>query len=598
MIALYWVKGCAKRWKQFVANRVIEIQGRSSPSDWCHCPTADNPADLLTRGVPAESLVSNRKWWLGPGWLRESSNSWPEQLVKESLKGDCDEALKEQRGSPVTSLVVNMELVESLWNKFSEWTMLERVVAWCLRFIKNTRGERRLTPYLETAELKEAHDSIVKVVQRSEYSKEIASLEKGRVVKGSTLISLNPMLDHGGLLRVGGRLQHSNLPESAKHQLILPKSHRVSKLLIRLYHLKYFHGGIQLINAAMKQRYWIVGAKSAIRKIVKGCVTCARYRAETSKQIMGELPASRVNPGRAFLRCGTDFAGPFLVTPRRGRGVKALKMYVCVFVCFITKAVHLELVSDLSADMCIAALKRFVARRGKPTDIYSDCGTNFVGAKNCLDAWSLKSMGKFLEGEGVRWNLNVPSAPHFGGLWEAAVKSMKYHMRRVIGAQILSQEEFCTCLTQIEAVLNSRPLVAASEDPNDLTAITPGHFLIGSELRGLPEPDLLGEKVSLQRRLQLINQISQSFWKSWSKDYLTQLQVRSKWRVPEDNLSVNNVVLIKEDNLPPFKWKLARVISVLKGKDSRVRSVTLKTATGELKRPVHKLVKLPVDIVE
>ncbi|GFS36282.1 uncharacterized protein NPIL_664201 [Nephila pilipes] len=198
----------------------------------------------------------------------------------------------------------------------------------------------------------------------------------------------------------------------------------------------------------MKQKYWIVGAKTATRREVRRCVTCARFSSDFSKQIMADLPAARVNPGRAFLKGGMDFAGPFLITPRRGRAVKAIKVHICVFVCFTTKAVHLELASDLSAQTCIAALKRFIAK----------------------------------------WTMNVLSAPHFGGLWKAAVKSMKFHMKRDIGSQILSQEEFSTSLAEIEAVLNSRLLVAASDEPNDFSVVAPGHFLIGSELKNVPEP--------------------------------------------------------------------------------------------------------------
>ncbi|GBN52418.1 hypothetical protein AVEN_36597-1 [Araneus ventricosus] len=143
--------------------------------------------------------------------------------------------------------------------------------------------------------------------------------------------------------------------------------------------MKYLHAGVKLLHSSIRQTYWIIGARSVRRGIVKDCVTCVRFRTELSKQMIADLPATRVSPGRAFLRIGTDFCGPFPVTPRRARGIKPLKMYVCVFACFTTKAIHLELISDLSSDACIAGLKRFISRRGKPLDIYNDCGTNFVG---------------------------------------------------------------------------------------------------------------------------------------------------------------------------------------------------------------------------
>jgi hypothetical protein len=594
LIALYWVKGSANRWKQFVANRVLEIQEKSSPSCWCYCPSEENPADLLTRGISAENLAINKRWWFGPDWLQNECECWPEQsLVKGSLEVDNPEISKEQKGSPVKSLIVNLESVEPIWERISDWNKLLRVVAWCVRFVRNLRGDKVSTPFLEAREMRESHGRIIKLVQSKEYSQEIATLKSKINLKTGKLLQLNPFLDESGLLRVGGRLKNSNLPASVKHQIILPKNHAVTSMIVRCYHLRYLHGGVQLISAAIRQKYWITGGKSLIRQQIRKCVTCTRFRLEFSRQIMADLPASRVIPGRAFLKCGTDFAGPFMVCSRRGRGVKPLKMFVCIFVCFITKAVHLELVSDLSANACIAAIKRFIARRGKPLEIYSDCGTNYIGAKNYFKMCSDK-VGKYLADESVNWKLNVPSAPHFGGLWEAAVKSMKFHMRRVIGSQILTQEEFATCLAEIESVLNSRPLVATSEDPEDYSVITPGHFLICDELKGIPEPDQTEEKISIGERWRLITQISQSFWRSWSKDYLTQLQVRNKWRQPYKDLCINDLVLIKDDNLPPMRWKMARVLDVYQGTDGRVRAVNLKTASCELRRPIHKLVKLPV----
>ncbi|XP_055924428.1 uncharacterized protein LOC129956530 [Argiope bruennichi] len=271
-------------------------------------------------------------------------------------------------------------------------------------------------------------------------------------------------------------------------------------------------------------------------------------------------------------------------------------MYVCVFVCFITKAVHLELVSDLSTDAFLASFKRFVGRRRKPAEIFSDCGTNFVKAKHVLKLWSSETIGRYLANEGVVRRTNVPSAPHFSGLWEASVKAMKYHLKRVIGCQILTNEEFSTVLVETEAVLNSRPLVVASNDPDDFSVITPDHFLVGSELQKIPEPDLTDQKISIQDRLKLTSQISQFFWRSWSKDYLTQLQVRNKWKTPGANLKVNDLVLIRDDNLLPIKWKMARVVETFEGISNYVRAVNLKTANGGLKRPIYKLVKLPIDI--
>lgn len=270
--------------------------------------------------------------------------------------------------------------------------------------------------------------------------------------------------------------------------------------------------------------------------------------------------------------------------------------------CFSTKAVHLELVSNLSTQAFLAALRRFVARRGKPKEIFSDCATNFVGASK-----ELKNMHKFsatsqnneeiaayLASEQITWHFNPPSAPHFGGLWEAGVKSMKFHMKRIIGNSVLTYEEFSTVLAQIEACLNSRPLCPLSSDPSDLAVLTPGHFLIGAPLTDIPERDISDVPISRLKRWQLTQRVFQHFWKRWSQEYLSSLQQRFKWCKREPNIQTGDLVLIKDQCMSPLRWKLARVVQTHPGPDKCVRVVTLKTSNGELKRPISKLCKLPM----
>ncbi|GBN02314.1 hypothetical protein AVEN_66173-1, partial [Araneus ventricosus] len=366
----------------------------------------------------------------------------------------------------------------------------------------------------------------------------------------SKLLALCPYLDENEILRVGGRLRHAKLHENTKYPVILPKDHVVTDLIIWHYHLKYLHAGNQLVHSAIRQRYWILFALVAIKRITWKCVRCARLRSALSQQLMRDLPPSRVNPSRAFSKVGVDLSGPFQVKPRKGRGIRPMKTYACIFVCFTVKAVHLEMLGDLSSDCFIAALKRFAARRGKLDEIFSDCGTNFIGASKELKAvCSTESVANFLCMNEIVWYFNPPSAPHFGGLWEAAVKSMKFHLRRAIGGQILIYEEFSTFLVQIEACLNSRPLVPVSSDPDDLSVITPANFLIGSTLDAIPERNVTNFTIPLADRWKLVQQISQSFWKRWSSEYITQFQRRSKWQRPHCNLRVNDIVLIKDDNL-------------------------------------------------
>ncbi|XP_071580298.1 uncharacterized protein, partial [Temnothorax nylanderi] len=220
------------------------------------------------------------------------------------------------------------------------------------------------------------------------------------------------------------------------------------------------------------------------------------------------------------------------------------KHYVAVFVCLATKAIHLESVEDYSTDGFLAAFQRFVSRRGLPSDMYSDNGTNFVGADRELQRSfralvNNPSLKEILANDGVRWHFVPPAAPHFGGLWEAGVKSFKHHLRRVTGARTLSRSEFVTLLCKIEACLNSRPISPLSDDPSDYTALTPGHFLIGRPLTSVPEESVLEINANRLSRWQHVQLMLEQIWRSWSSDYLHSLQQRVKWTESHDNPKVD-----------------------------------------------------------
>lgn len=313
---------------------------------------------------------------------------------------------------------------------------------------------------------------------------------------------------------------------------------------------------------------------------------------------MADLPKPRITPSRPFTNVGIDFTGHVEIKSNKGRGIKTTKGYIAVFVCLATKAVHLELVSDLSTVSFLAALRRMCSRRGVPKNVYSDNGTNFVGASRLLNQEYREIMASInpnaitaINNMEIHWHFNAPVWPNAGGLWEAAVKSLKYHLKRVLGSQKLTFEEFSTLLCQIEACLNSRPICTLTENPDD-SYLTPGHFLIGGSLLSRPQTD--PDHMSLTMRWQLIQAMNKQFWKRWSTEYLQQLQSRTKWRTVKENLKQDDVVLIKEDNMPPGKWAMARVQALHPGQDGCVRVVTLKTANNIIKRPVTKLVPLPV----
>jgi len=352
------------------------------------------------------------------------------------------------------------------------------------------------------------------------FFEEWTALEKGfDISKKSRLRDLNPFIDEDGLLRVGGRLQHSELQHDAKHPVILPHRSRLTELIIEHKHRKNLHTGPDATLAAVRQMYWPIRARG-IKQLCRKCVICFKSKPRISEQLMGNLPAHRVIPSRPS-STGVDFCGPIYIRGGKRRNSKHVKAYVAIFVCMATKAVHLEVVSDMTTDAFLNAFKRFISRRGKPADVFSDNGTNFIGAHGELEELrNLFSQEEHKDkiinktaSDRIRWHFIPPRAPHFGDLWEAAVKSFKRHFYKIASDAALTFEEASTLITQIESILNSRPLTAMSSDPNDLNYLSAGHFLIGSTITSYPEPEITHLKINRLSRWQRLEQIRQHFWK-------------------------------------------------------------------------------------
>lgn len=404
-------------------------------------------------------------------------------------------------------------------------------------------------------------------------------------------------------MRVGGRLKHSDLSYETKHQLIILARNLFTQLVIEHEHLKLLHAGPQATLGAVRLRYWPLGARNVVRKTIHKCITCFKAKPHASQQIMSDLPSCRVKPSRPFSISGVDYCGPIFIREGKRRNAKKSKAWIAIFVCLATKAAHIELVSDLSTERFLNALKRFISRRGRPLNIFSDNGTNFVGANRELEELrELFNGEKFrhsivnkMAEEAITWHFIPPKAPHFGGLWEAAVRSTKYHLHRIAANESLTFEEVSTLLTQIEAILNSRPITPLSSDPDDYSYITPGHFLIGDALVSYPEPNLQEIPMNRLSRWQRIEQMRQHFWRRWTVDYLHQLQQRTSWKQSKGTpIEPDQMVVVQESNQPPQSWLMGRVTAIHPGDDGVVRAASVRTIKRVFKRPANKLCVLPI----
>ena len=305
----------------------------------------------------------------------------PPQPFSHSTKGDSE-----------IKAVCHSVHVNVIWikDKYSSYTHLVRITAWILRFSNNVRARKTETsclnsPSLTVVELKAAEIFLHLASQSRSFEDEHQKLLSGVPLKSSSpLLSLNPSIDSDGLLKVGGRLNNSALSYSQRHPIILERKDVLTVLMVRSKHICLLHAGITLLLSALSNSFHIIGARRLVRSVCRSCVTCRKVSAKTECHMMGQLPAQRVCPNAPFSVSGIDFAGHFIIKKGHTRKPVLVKTYVCIFVCLSTKATHLDTVSDLTTDAFIAALKRFIARRGLPNEVYSDNGSNFVGASNDL----------------------------------------------------------------------------------------------------------------------------------------------------------------------------------------------------------------------
>ncbi|XP_045447930.1 uncharacterized protein LOC123656267 isoform X1 [Melitaea cinxia] len=606
-IVLAWLGNKNIKKNTYVSRRVREITDLTKDFTWTYVKGKDNPADLLSRGTAPHKLEESYMWFHGPQYLSDKyyehiMYDYKSCVVTDSMP--CDTLINSDKSVKKFCNVGQFDLSEDIFYRYSNFYKLRRIIALILRFKNNTQNPKnKLCGAITPKELCTSQVMIFRHIQEIHFHNEIKSLTLNKPVK-SNLSSLHIFLDHQQLIRVGGRLDNApNISYDKKHPIVLPKSDHVTHTLINSEHLRLLHAGAKLVLSSLSQAYWIVGGIREVKKVLHRCIGCFQIKAATAKQLMGSLPAERTTPARPFEVTGVDFCGPFEMKIARIRKPLITKAYIALFVCFSTKAIHLELISDLTTETFLACLRRFISRRGVPNRIYCDNAKTFKGASNYLtelynllaSKHNMDSVHHFCSDKLINFKFIPSYAPEFGGLWEAGVKSVKYHLKRVVGFACLTFEELYTIITQIEAILNSRPLLPMSSDISDLTYLTPGHFLIGAPLTSIPEPNLSDININRLKFWQICTKIKQEFWKLWSNDYLTQLQNRPKWKYNYDNLKEGDLVIVKQVNVPSLYWPMGRIVKTFPGSDHKVRVAEVKMANGRTYvRSYQKLCPLPL----
>lgn len=591
-ITLQYINNESRRFKTYVANRVVEIRGVTQPIQWRHCPGDLNPADDASRGLSAKELLANERWLRGPEFLSKPEEHWPTNEIGEM--SDEEAEIKPER--PVF-VVTAPDKLHELLTRYSSWSMLLRRVAWLLKFkeymkqrCSNCDSRSNLEKHLTPGDLERSSKAIVKLVQHEVYTEEIRELTKNKAVKlSSSIAKLHPVMVDD-IIRVGGRITEAPVSFDSKFPMIIPPSHHVTRLLIEHFHQALAHAGQDHILAQMRERYWIPKGRSAVRKVVRSCLSCRRYQAAAMEQMMAALPAFRTTAYEpCFTYSGVDYFGPLNV--KRGRAV--VKRWGAIFTCLNSRAVHLELASSLETDCFINLLRRFINRRGSPRFIYSDNGTNFVGAereiREAIEHWNQEQISTELLQKGVQWVFQPPKASHASGVWERLIRSTRKALKAILGESLVDEEVAYTVLTEVESVLNSRPLCAASDDPSDFEPLTPSHLLLQRPAQALPPGVFVNEDIYCRKKWKQAQLLTNHFWKRWLKEYVAGLQERQKWNRVRRNAEVGDIVLLVDNSIPRGKWPLGRVLKTIPGRDGLVRTVEVKTQSSTLVRPIQKL---------
>ncbi|XP_062557404.1 uncharacterized protein LOC134222276 [Armigeres subalbatus] len=608
-VTLSWIKSHSSRWDTFIKNRVNKIHNYTNPNDWDYVSTKENPADMVSRGIPVKKLINSKlDFWLhGPAYIQHR-----EWYPRNGYQYDAA-AETEQKKRSATALVISQgsEYTDYIteYPHHNSYHRTVRHFAWLSRAINNLRtidantgiNHRRSGP-LTKLDLDQGLELVIQTMQNTIYPNEMRDLRKTGVIPTRGAFEHLKVKAERGILRVTGRLQNAAISDSEKTPMLVPKSHPFARVIIRNIHEKRFHAGMNLVMNEFRLQFWMRDLRRTVQGVIQHCVSCARARPRKLYQETGQLPTPRVNESAAFTHTGVDLCGPFTVLLNQRSKCK-VNAYACIFVCFATKAVHLEVVEDQSAAAFISALLRFTSIRGVPEVVYSDNGRNFVGASSELNrlrkAYNNQNFqNKIIDTaakNGIHFSFIPPRSPNFGGLWESNIKVAKRLFSAAARGAQLNIMELQTLFYQVAAIMNSRPLTAIYAAAEIPTPLTPGHFLIGRPMQAIPMPTQPENTVNLTTRWKRVQHQLEQFWRRWRDEYLHQLRDYAKWTKQQTNVKIGQIVLIGDDHVPIARWPMGTVTQVYPGEDGIVRVAVVRTAAGVYKRNVRTLAPLPIE---
>ena len=592
-IVLGYLRNTSQRFSRYVARRVEEILGLSQVSQWSHISGSENVGDIATRPhSPAE--LKDTAWLLGPSFLREGKNTPSAELV-------LTPELPEVRGvkNLKTSITRQDEnIVTRVSNYTNSWKKAIFQVSLLVRLCRKLLKFEPLDFPLEA----ERSKVLILTEAQKVFAPQIVRLllSKGGLSPHNKLAPLSPYVDLQGILRVGGRLRNADFSPDAIHPVLLPKSHHVTDMIILFFHESVSHQGRVLTHGAIRNAgYHVLHGSRVIKDILSKCVFCKRLRGKTQNQIMADLPEDRVvERTAAFTTVGLDMAGPFSIHDGRNtrRTSSTKKVWILLITCLTSRAIHVEVVSSMDTSSFILALRRFIAIRGTCSKIYSDCGSNFIGAINNMI--EIERVQKYVAtNHNIAWVLNPPKGSNYGGVFERKIGSWKAVFNstvRLMGKHILSREEFHTLVQEAASVVNGTPLWEVSSHPEDPAPLCPSNLLTLKDHPNPPSIDTFSEADIFQygkKRWRRILYLSEQFWLRWRSHYLLDFQERNRWTKVNRSIKEGDLVLVK-GQAKRNCWPMGRIIETIVSTDGLVRRVKIKVSNkGECPKILERSVR-------
>ncbi|XP_062557274.1 uncharacterized protein LOC134222147 [Armigeres subalbatus] len=581
---LCWLRSDHRRYSQFVAFRVSEILESTDVIDWRWVPTRKNVADEGTKWTGTPDLSADSRWYRGPDFLWQNENCWP---VSSSLKQSTNEELR-------SHLLTHTKLTDSVLfpQNFSKWSSMLRRTAYVFRYINNlklsTKKEQRVVGVLTHKELAQAEYYLFRVAQTEVYGDEITTLTTNRSTRTMKKIARNnplfrsAFIDENGVARVQGRTGAcSFVDRDAVYPIILPRDHAITRLVIKEAHERFNHQNHETIINEILQRFRIPRIKATYQAIRRNCQYCKNQQARPLPPVVADLPQSRLAAfSRPFTHMGVDYFGPILVSVGR----RTEKRWGVLATCLTTRAIHLQVAHTLTTDSCIMAIRNIIARRGIPAIIYSDRGTNFRAANKELQAaqqkLNLDRMAKEFTSSRTQWTFIPPLTPHMGGAWERLIYTVKKNLAVLQPCRLPTDEVLQNAITEVENIVNSRPLTDIPVDCDSSPVLTPNHFLLDSANGLRSWVPLDDNPVLLRNSFKQSQKMADTFWRQWIRDYLPTITRRTKWFTPVKPISVGDIVVIVDPKFPRNLWPKGRIIATHPAADGQVRYATVQTSAG------------------